>query len=193
MSTQKSTRLEAKVAIVTGSGKGIGEAIATLFAREGASVVVNARSEDDIDRVVSEISKSGNTAHGVAADIGTIEGVTSLVTATVKRFHHVDILVHNAGVFPYDPLEKMTDESWQTVMNVNLNSAFRLARACLADMCSIGKDLYYWMPDHSPRSLVEKVDYISGAGYLDGGGTREQVRLIRNEIDPDGMRRHGFG
>ncbi len=49
--------------------------------------------------------------------------------------------------------------------------------AGLADMCSIGKDLYYWNPDHSPRSLVEKVDYISGAGYLDGGNTREQLGL----------------
>lgn len=49
--------------------------------------------------------------------------------------------------------------------------------AGLADMCSIAKDLYYWVPDHSPRSLVEKVDYISGAGYLDGGAAREQLGL----------------
>jgi 3-oxoacyl-[acyl-carrier protein] reductase len=126
--------LDGKVAIITGSGKGIGEAIARRFAHSGAKVIVTSRSADDIQRVVDAISVEGGVAHGVTADIGNPEGVSSLIDATLGHFHQLDILVHNAGIFPYDPIEKMSDESWQKVMDVNLNSAFRLSKACLEHM-----------------------------------------------------------
>lgn len=134
MNEHQSRRLEGKVAIITGSGKGIGEAIARLFAREGARIVVTARSADDIQRVVNAIHEAGGEAYGVAADIGTPDGVASLVASAAEHFHHIDILVHNAGIFPYDPIERMDDESWQRVMDVNLSSAFRLSKACLSHM-----------------------------------------------------------
>jgi 3-oxoacyl-[acyl-carrier protein] reductase len=124
-------RLDGKVAIITGSGKGIGEAIARLFAREGAKIVVTSRSENDIQRVVEAILESGGQAHGIVADIGTPDGVQLLVAGAAEQFGQIDILVHNAGIFPYDPIEKMADESWQKVMDINLNSAFRLSKACL--------------------------------------------------------------
>jgi 3-oxoacyl-[acyl-carrier protein] reductase len=127
-------RLTGKVAIITGSGKGIGEAIATQFADSGAKVIVTSRSAGDIQRVVDSINGEGGEAHGITADIGTAKGVASLVEATLAHFHRLDILVHNAGIFPYDPIEKMSDESWQKVMDVNLNSAFRLSKACLEHM-----------------------------------------------------------
>jgi 3-oxoacyl-[acyl-carrier protein] reductase len=130
----QSRLLNGKIAIVTGSGKGIGEAIARRFAHSGAKVIVTSRSADDIQRVVDAISGEGGEAHGVTADIGSPEGVTSLVDATLGHFHQLDILVHNAGIFPYDPIEKMSDESWQKVMDLNLNSAFRLSKACLEHM-----------------------------------------------------------
>jgi len=130
----QSMRLKGKVALITGSGKGIGEAIATQFAHSGAKVIVTSRSAGDIQRVVDSINGEGGEAHGITADIGTAKGVTSLVDATLAHFHRLDILVHNAGIFPYDPIEKMSDESWQKVMDVNLNSAFRLSKACLEHM-----------------------------------------------------------
>ncbi len=83
-------------------------------------------------------------------DIGTSTGTEHLVSGALKRFKNIDILVHNAGIFPYNPL---------------------------ADMGSIGKKLYYWNPNHSPRSMVEKVDFVSAAGYLDGGDARERLGL----------------
>ena len=134
MSDQHTSRLGGKVAIVTGAGKGIGEAIAKIFAREGAKVVVNARSDDDIQRVVRSIADSHGEAHAVAADIGTKEGAESLVAAAAAHFGRIDILVHNAGIFPYDPIEKMADATWQNVMDINLSSAFRLSKACLPHM-----------------------------------------------------------
>ena len=131
MNDNQDSRLNGKVAIITGSGKGIGEAIAMQFAHSGAKVIVTSRSADEIQQVVDAINGKGGEAYGITADIGTAKGVTSLVDATLGHFHRLDILVHNAGIFPYDPIEKMTDESWQKVMDVNLNSAFRLSKACL--------------------------------------------------------------
>jgi len=129
-----SGRVRGKVAIVTGAGQGIGESIARLFAAEGARVVVNARTESKVRDVVVRIQDDGGEAHGIPADIGTRDGVERLVTGTLKQFGQIDILVHNAGIFPYMPLEGMDDESWRQVIDVNLTGAFRLTRACIPAM-----------------------------------------------------------
>ena len=102
-----------------------------LFAAEGAHVVVNARTEEHVSRVVDAISRDGGTAYGVSADVGSLAGVASLVEAAVAHLQQLDILVHNAGIFPYKPLADMDDESWQRVIDVNLTSAYRLCKACL--------------------------------------------------------------
>ncbi len=134
MNGQSNGRLEDKVAVVTGSGQGIGEAVATLFAREGADVVVNARTEEHVTRVVDTIVQNGGTAHGVTADIGSLEGVDALIDSAVRRFQHIDILVHNAGIFPFSLLEDMEDNAWNEVLGVNLTSAYRLTHACIPHM-----------------------------------------------------------
>ena len=127
-------RLQGKVAVVSGSGQGIGEAIAQLFAREGAQVVVNARTESSVARVVDTIVQEGGVAHGVTADVGSPEGVDALIDSAVRRFQHVDILVHNAGIFPFSLLEDMEDDAWNEVISVNLTSAYRLTHACIPHM-----------------------------------------------------------
>jgi len=134
MNEQSIGRLEGKVAVVTGSGQGIGEAVATLFAREGADVVVNARTEKHVTRVVDTIVQNGGTAHGATADIGSLEGVDALINSAVHRFQHIDILVHNAGIFPFSLLEDMEDNAWNEVLGVNLTSAYRLTHACIPHM-----------------------------------------------------------
>ena len=134
MSARGDGRLTGKVALVTGSGQGIGEAIARLFAREGANVVVNARTEENVKRVVDAIVNDGCGAHGVTADIGSLQGVEALIDSAVKRFQHIDILVHNAGIFPFSLVEEMDDASWNDVIGVNLTSAYRLTHACIPHM-----------------------------------------------------------
>ena len=134
MNEPSSGRLEGKAAVVTGSGQGIGEAIAQLFAREGAQVVVNARTESSVARVVDSIVQEGGVAHGVTADIGALEGVDALIDSAVRRFQHIDILVHNAGIFPFSPLEDLEDDAWNEVISVNLTSAYRLTHACVPHM-----------------------------------------------------------
>jgi 3-oxoacyl-[acyl-carrier protein] reductase len=127
-------RLDGKVAIITGAGQGIGEAIAHRFAQEGAQVIVNARTEAKVMSVVEAIAADGGTAHGVPADIGETAGVEHLIASSLQRFEHIDILVHNAGIFPYNPLESMDDDAWNRVINVNLTSAYRLTKACIPAM-----------------------------------------------------------
>lgn len=134
MSGPGKQRLTGKVAVITGAGQGIGESIARLFATEGAQLVVNARSEENVARVVDGIISDGGMALGVPADIGTPGGADHLVQASLAECGFIDILVHNAGIFPYRPFEDMDDESWSRVMDVNLTSAYRLARACVPSM-----------------------------------------------------------
>ena len=127
-------RLAGKVAIITGAGQGIGEAIARLFAREGAKIIVNARTEAKVISVAEDITADGGVACGVPADIGESTGVEQLIEETQQRFQHIDILVHNAGIFPYALLEDLDEDSWNKVINVNLTSAYRLTKACLPAM-----------------------------------------------------------
>jgi 3-oxoacyl-[acyl-carrier protein] reductase len=134
MDESNSRRLAGKVAIVTGAGQGIGEAIARRFAREGALVVVNARTVANINRVVDAIVDEGGIAHAVPGDIGTLSGVSDLLDGAVGRFEHIDILAHNAGIFPHNPLEDMDDEAWTKVIEVNLTSAYRLTKGCIPVM-----------------------------------------------------------
>jgi 3-oxoacyl-[acyl-carrier protein] reductase len=127
-------RLAGKSAVVTGSGKGIGAGVARLFASRGARVMVTARTEADVEKVVDEIREAGGLADGHVADIGTSEGVDALMSAVVRAFGGIDILVHNAGIFPHELIEDMPDESLRRVLDVNLTSAFRLVKACIPHM-----------------------------------------------------------
>jgi 3-oxoacyl-[acyl-carrier protein] reductase len=131
-------RLNGKTAIVTGAGQGIGEAIAMLFASQGAEVVLSARSVHKLKKVSEKIAINNGISYEIPADVGSTESVEGLVKSTLDRFQKIDILVHNAGIFPYDPLENMSDEAWQEVINVNLTGGFRLIRACLPSMKQTG-------------------------------------------------------
>jgi 3-oxoacyl-[acyl-carrier protein] reductase len=134
MSENRNGRLDGKVAVITGAGQGIGEAIARLFAQEGALVIVNARTQAKVNSVVEGIVHDGGVAHGVIADIGTVAGTEQLVAEALEQFQSVDILVHNAGIFPYSPLEDMDDDSWSKVIEVNLTAAYRLTKGCIPTM-----------------------------------------------------------
>ena len=109
--------LKGKVAIVTGSGRGIGEGIALVLAREGANVVVNARKTKDCESVVQKIVSSGGKAIAVAADVSKKADVTAMAAETVKQFGAIDILVNNAGIEGHPCLTQDLPEEqlWQQV------------------------------------------------------------------------------
>jgi 3-oxoacyl-[acyl-carrier protein] reductase len=114
-------KLKDKVAVVTGSSKGIGAGIAKAYANAGAKVVVNyATSKEDADKVVDEITKNGGTAIAVHADVTKIEDIKRMFEETKKAFGCLDILVNNAGVFSFEMLDTITEESYHRQMNTHV-------------------------------------------------------------------------
>jgi 3-oxoacyl-[acyl-carrier protein] reductase len=115
------SKLENKVAVVTGASKGIGADIAKALAAEGASVVVNyASSKEGADKVVAAITKAGGKAIDVQGDVSKQADITRLFEATKKAFGRLDILVNNAGVYAFAPLGQITEESFHTHFNLNV-------------------------------------------------------------------------
>lgn len=124
-------RLKDKVAIVTGSGRGIGEGIALRFAEEGAKIVVNDINEADALRTVEKIKGMGRQAVAVIGSVASREIAQKMVDTAVNEFGTVDILVNNAGIIRDAMLHKMTDEQWDQVIEVNLKGVF-LCTQCAA-------------------------------------------------------------
>ena len=124
-------RLKDKVAIVTGSGKGIGESIALRFAAEGAKLIVNDVIESDASRTVEAIKGKGGQAVAVIGSVASRQVAQKMVDTAVKEFGTVDILVNNAGIIRDAMLHKMTDEQWDQVIEVNLKGVF-LCTQCAA-------------------------------------------------------------
>jgi len=114
-------KLAGKVAVVTGASKGIGAGIAKGMAAEGASVVVNySSSKEGADRVVQEITREGGKAIAVQGDMSKSADVKRLFTETKKAFGSVNILVNNAGVYQFDPLENVTEDEFHREFNTNV-------------------------------------------------------------------------
>jgi 3-oxoacyl-[acyl-carrier protein] reductase len=115
------SKLQNKVAIVTGASKGIGAEIARQLAEEGASVVVNySSSKAGADQVVADITKKGGKAIAVQADIAKLEEVKNLFAETKKAFGRLDILVNNAGIYEFSPLGAITDEHFHKQFDLNV-------------------------------------------------------------------------
>ena len=131
-------RLKDKVAIVTGGGRGIGRAIALGYAREGAQVVVAARTEEEIEAVAVEISSNGNQAVAHGTDVADEESVQQLVNATLDRFGKIDILVNNAGVGNIRPVYGTPKKSFESVLAVNLIGTFLCTKHVWKPMKSNG-------------------------------------------------------
>src|SRR5258707_1342120 len=114
-------KLASKVAVVTGASKGIGASIAEHLAAEGASVVVNyASSKSGADAVVKRIAEKGGKAIAVQADVSKPQDITRLFTETKKAYGKLDVLVNNAGIYEFTPLESITAEHFHKLFDLNV-------------------------------------------------------------------------
>jgi len=134
-------KLSEKVAIITGGSDGIGKAIATKFAKEGAKIVLCARDLEKLDRAADEIqglkSESGSksTILTVSADLSTLEGAKLLIETTLDEFNQIDILVNSAGMSgPITTAMELEPEEWSKVINLNLNGTFFCSKFALNHM-----------------------------------------------------------
>lgn len=132
-------RFKNRVALVTGSAKGVGRELALEFAREGASVVVNySRSEKEAGEVVAAIESMKSNATKIQADVADIGQVTGMVGTVLQQFGRVDFLVNNAGSFRDSRVRNMDREIWDEVISVNLSGTFNCTRAVIEQMISQG-------------------------------------------------------
>ncbi len=128
---KKQFNLEGKVAVVTGSSKGIGESIARGFAEYGAKVIVSSRKQDAVDAVAESFRKDGLEAHGIACHVGDQAQLQHLVEATVEQYGGIDILVNNAAINPvFGPLVEADEAVFDKIMSVNVKSCMLLANLC---------------------------------------------------------------
>ncbi len=122
-------KLEGKVALVTGAGRGIGRAVAIKLAQEGADVVCISRTQKNADSVAQAVREQGRKAIAAGIDVADSEAVDNLLSDVMKEWSRVDILVNNAGINRDSLLVRMKDEDWDSVLDTNLKGAFICARA----------------------------------------------------------------
>ncbi len=132
-------RLQGKVAIITGGNAGIGEAIAKLFAEEGASVVVTGRRKEELDRVVKGIGVNGGRALAIGGSVTDETHVQDVVAQTMRTFGKLHILVNNAGIGDFGKrLHETDDATWMKVLDINLTGVFRMTRAAIPELIKTG-------------------------------------------------------
>ena len=136
MDTLKSKfNLKGKVAIVTGSSKGIGKAIAHGLAENGAKVVISSRKQEAVDKVAEEFKASGLEAIGIQCHIGDSQERASLIAKTIEQFGRIDILVNNAAINPYyGPLEGSDEAVFDKIMDINVKAPWLLSNLVLPSM-----------------------------------------------------------
>jgi 3-oxoacyl-[acyl-carrier protein] reductase len=131
-------KLQDKVALITGAGRGIGAATALRFAREGATIVACDVHEDAVRQTVHDCQGAGATAVGLAADVTDRSGMEHAVETILARFGRIDILVNNAGITRDARFEKMTEAQFDAVIDVNLKGVFNAAQAVVPGMIERG-------------------------------------------------------
>lgn len=133
------TRFEGKVAVVTGAGGGIGTAIATRFAHEGAHVIVCDAVEDSAHATAHTIVTGGGSAEAAVFDVSDPDDIRAFAGLVLGEHGRVDVLVNNAGINRRGPLLDLSEDDWHTTMSVNLNSMFYVCRAFLPSMVEAGR------------------------------------------------------
>src|SRR5579885_483460 len=180
-------QLTDKVAIVTGSSRGIGRAIALRFAREGARVVVNyVANKRAADSVLAEIRKGGGAAIAVKADVSKRDEANRLIKAALREFGRLDILVSNAGIIIDRPFIESTEEDWTAAIENNLHGFFNVCQAALKPMLK-----QKWGRIIATGSCITECADFGGNKFsvctASKGGITAMLRPIAAEVARDGI------
>lgn len=131
-------RLQDKVALITGGNSGIGLATASLFAQEGANVVIAARNQPKAAAALKQIRSSGGTADFVSLDVRDEASCREAVETVLRQFSKIDVLFNNAGIVPYKPVTETTTEVWLDTFATNVHGVFYMCRAVIPTMIAQG-------------------------------------------------------
>ncbi|ETW96239.1 MAG: hypothetical protein ETSY1_27415 [Candidatus Entotheonella factor] len=178
-------RLQGKTALITGASRNIGKATALAFAREGADLILNTRTQqDELDAVVAECRALGVRAHGLLADVANADQVFDMVDQGLGTFGKIDILVSNAAIRPHQSITDITVAEWHHVMDVNLNATFYLCKAVIPSM-----------KQHQSGSIITLGGLASVSGRPNTAavtasktGLLGLTRALAAELGPDGIR-----
>jgi 2-deoxy-D-gluconate 3-dehydrogenase len=174
---EKKFGLQGKVALVTGSSKGLGLAMARALAQSGADVIVNGRDAASLAPVVKGITDLGGKAKAIAADLGQRADVERLIAEAIAWQGHLDILVNNAGIIRRAPAAEHTDADWDAVMGVNLDGVFTACRAAGRHMLARGSGKII-----NTASLLSFFGGFTVPGYAASkGGVGQLTKALSNE------------
>jgi NAD(P)-dependent dehydrogenase (short-subunit alcohol dehydrogenase family) len=178
-----------KVAMVTGSTRGLGEVAALALAKAGADIAVCGRSAPDLARVTAEIDKQGQNAKGFHIDVTDSRKVAEAVEQILDTFGHIDILVNNAGVNYRVPVLEYPEEEWDRVINTNLKGYFLVARAVVPQMIDNGYGKVINMSSIlGTVGLPHQVAYASSKGGVD-----QMTKVMALEWAKQGVRVNAIG
>lgn len=133
------TNLQGELALVSGASRGIGRAIAETLGKQGATVIGTATSERGAEAITAYLQEAGISGQGMVLDVASSDSVTDVLKTVNKDFGAVSILVNNAGITRDNLLMRMKDDEWDSIINTNLSSAFRMSKACLRGMMKAKK------------------------------------------------------
>ena len=178
-------RLQEKVSVVTGAGRGIGKAIALRFSDEGARVVVNDIDLSYAESVAGKLKEIGREALAVKADVSKAEEVERMFRCAVQQFGRVDILVNNAGIRRDIPFHKMSQEEWDSVIAVQLKGSFNCAQVAQKYMVKQGYGKIVNLSSPIPASLGEhsQTGYAAASAAIQGFTTALALELGRYNIN----------
>ena len=173
-------KVKNKIAIVTGSGRGIGKSTALELAKEGAKVVVSDIDIKECQNVCNEIKKIGSDAIAVKCDISKKSDVDAMIKKTMQKFQKIDILINNAGVVLTKPFVEMTEKDWDFVLDINLKGVFLCTNAVVKQMIKqkSGKII-------SVASTAGEVGFMNTSAYCASkAGIINLTRELALELSP---------
>ena len=164
-------RLENKVAIVTGGGRGIGRGIARLFAKEGAKIVVAARTEEQLNRVVREIETDGGIAAAIITDVSVTQDVERMIQFAIEKYGRLNILVNNAGIgFGYSIDDGRLEKAYDNLMATNLRSIWMSAHYAVPEMKKVsGGSIINIASVHALNTQTRNSAYAASKGGIIAG------------------------
>ncbi len=184
MKNPRAAEIEGKVTLVTGASTGIGLAIARSLARMGAHVGLCARDQTRLAAIASEFEREGSKAVAVAADISQASGVVSVVSRTQEAFGPIEILVNNAGIGYFAPVQEASEEKWNAVLDTNLKAVFLLSKAVAPGMIRLQRGHII-----NIASLAGKSAFAGGSVYCASKwGLLGLTQCMAEDLRPHGIR-----